>query len=145
MHSFYTRKTQPFAYGDHSIFTAEVASTVNESLLMQHLLAKETDAEMRKYLINYYIEEFRTTLFRQTMFAEFEMLTHKEIENGGVLTAKWLCDVYDDLNKKYFALLFRRTNISAMNGQEFRILQRLLCLSVCDGLSGCNGDFQDEF
>ncbi len=102
MHSFYTRKTQPFAYGDHSIFTAEVASTVNESLLMQHLLAKETDAEMRKYLINYYIEEFRTTLFRQTMFAEFEMLTHKEIENGGVLTAKWLCDVYDDLNKKYF-------------------------------------------
>ena len=102
MHSFYTRKTQPFAYGDHSIFTAEVASTVNESLLMQHLLAKETDAEMRKYLINYYIEEFRTTLFRQTMFAEFEMLTHKEIENGGVLTAQWLCDVYDDLNKKYF-------------------------------------------
>lgn len=102
MHSFYTRKTQPFAYGDHSIFTAEVASTVNESLLMQHLLEKETDAEMRKYLINYYIEEFRTTLFRQTMFAEFEMLTHKEIENGGVLTAKWLCDVYDDLNKKYF-------------------------------------------
>lgn len=102
MHSFYTRKTQPFAYGDHSIFTAEVASTVNESLLMQHLLKKETDAEMRKYLINYYIEEFRTTLFRQTMFAEFEMLTHKEIENGGVLTAKWLCDVYDDLNKKYF-------------------------------------------
>lgn len=102
MHSFYTRKTQPFAYGDHSIFTAEVASTVNESLLMQHLLAKETDAEMRKYLINYYIEEFRTTLFRQTMFAEFEMLTHKEIENGGVLTAKWLCDVYDELNKKYF-------------------------------------------
>ena len=102
MHSYYTRKTQPFAYGDHSIFTAEVASTVNESLLMQHLLAKETDAEMRKYLINYYIEEFRTTLFRQTMFAEFEMLTHKEIENGGVLTAKWLCDVYDELNKKYF-------------------------------------------
>ena len=102
MHSFYTRKTQPFAYGDHSIFTAEVASTVNESLLMQHLLAKETDAEMRKYLINYYIEEFRTTLFRQTMFAEFEMLTHREVENGGVLTAKWLCDVYDDLNKKYF-------------------------------------------
>ncbi len=102
MHSFYTRKTQPFAYGDHSIFTAEVASTVNESLLIQHLLEKETDAEMRKYLINYYIEEFRTTLFRQTMFAEFEMLTHKEIENGGVLTAKWLCDVYDDLNKKYF-------------------------------------------
>ena len=102
MHSFYTRKTQPFVYGDHSIFTAEVASTVNESLLMQHLLHKETDPEMRKYLINYYIEEFRTTLFRQTMFAEFEMLTHKEVENGGVLTAEWLCEVYEKLNKDYF-------------------------------------------
>lgn len=102
MHSFYTRKTQPFTYGDHSVFTAEVASTVNESLLMQHLLQKETDPEMRKYLVNYYIEEFRTTLFRQTMFAEFEMLTHKEVENGGVLTAEWLCEVYDKLNKDYF-------------------------------------------
>ena len=102
MHSYYTRKTQPYTYGDHSIFTAEVASTVNESLLMQHLLATETDPEMRKYLINYYIEEFRTTLFRQTMFAEFEMLTHREIENGGVLTAEWMCDIYNDLNKKYF-------------------------------------------
>lgn len=102
MHSYYTRKTQPFAYGDHSIFTAEVASTVNESLLMHHLLDSEKDTEMRKYLINYYIEEFRTTLFRQTMFAEFEMLTHKEIENGGVLTADRLCDVYDELNKQYF-------------------------------------------
>lgn len=102
MHSYYTRKTQPFAYGDHSIFTAEVASTVNESLLMHHLLDSETDTEMRKYLINYYIEEFRTTLFRQTMFAEFEMLTHREIENGGVLTAEWLCDVYDELNRQYF-------------------------------------------
>lgn len=102
MHSYYTRKTQPFAYGDHSIFTAEVASTVNESLLMHHLLDSEKDPDMRKYLINYYIEEFRTTLFRQTMFAEFEMLTHKEIENGGVLTAEWLCDVYDELNKQYF-------------------------------------------
>ena len=102
MHSFYTRKTQPFTYGDHSIFTAEVASTVNESLLMQYLLKTETDPEMRKYLINYYIEEFRTTLFRQTMFAEFEQLTHKEIENGGVLTAQWLSNEYDKLNKKYF-------------------------------------------
>ena len=72
MHSSYTRESQPFTYGDHSIFTAEVASTVNESLLMQHLLKKETDPDMRKYILNMYIEEFRTTLFRQTMFAEFE-------------------------------------------------------------------------
>lgn len=102
MHSYYTRKTQPYTYGDHSIFTAEVASTVNESLLIKHLLATETDTEMRKYLLNYYIEEFRTTLFRQTMFAEFELIAHEEIEKGGVLTAEWLCETYAKLNRDYF-------------------------------------------
>lgn len=102
MHSWYTRNNQPYTYGDYSIFTAEVASTVNEALLIKHLLGKETDPEMRKYLINHYIEGFRTTLFRQTMFAEFELMTHQEIENGGVLTAEFLCDRYDELNKKYF-------------------------------------------
>lgn len=102
MHSYYTRKTQPYTYGDHCIFTAEVASTVNESLLIQHLLKTEKDPEMRKYLINYYIEEFRTTLFRQTMFAEFELLAHEEIEKGGVLTAQWLNDTYEQLNTDYF-------------------------------------------
>ena len=102
MHSYYTRKTQPYTYGDHSIFTAEVASTVNESLLIQHLLKTEQDPEMRKYLINFYIEEFRTTLFRQTMFAEFELLAHEEIEKGGVLTPQWLNDSYEQLNSDYF-------------------------------------------
>lgn len=102
MNSLLTRETQPFTYGDHSIFTAEVASTVNESLLMKHLLNKETDKEMRKYLLNMYIEEFRTTLFRQTMFAEFEQLTHKFVEDGGSLTADWMCEEYDKLNNKYF-------------------------------------------
>lgn len=102
MHSYYTRKTQPYTYGDHSIFTAEVASTVNESLLIKHLLATEKDENMRKYLLNYYIEEFRTTLFRQTMFAEFELLAHEETEKGGVLTAAWLNDTYNKLNDMYF-------------------------------------------
>ena len=102
MHSSYTREHQPFTYGSHSIFTAEVASTVNESLLMQHLLSKETDPQMRKYLINLHIEAFRTTLFRQTMFAEFEALTHAYVEEGGSLTPQWLCEEYDKLNKAYF-------------------------------------------
>lgn len=102
MHSFYTRKKQPYIYGDHSIFTAEVASTVNENLLMKHLIAKETDPQMKKYLINYHIEEFRTTVFRQTMFAEFEHWTHKTLEEGGTLTAQSMCDYYNELNKKYF-------------------------------------------
>lgn len=102
MHSFYTRKTQPYTYGDHSIFTAEVASTVNESLLIKHLLKVEEDEQMKKYLLNYCIEGFRTTLFRQTMFAEFELLAHEEIEKGEVLTAAWLNETYNQLNKDYF-------------------------------------------
>lgn len=102
MNSFYTRNTQPFVYGGHSIFTAEVASTVNENLLMLDLIKKETDPTRKKYLLNLYIEEFRTTLFRQTMFAEFERETHHEVESGGVLTAEWLSETYLALNKKYF-------------------------------------------
>lgn len=102
MHSWYTRKNQPFTYGGHSIFTAEVASTVNEALLMHHLLNNCKDPEEKKYLLNLYIEEFRTTLFRQTMFAEFEKLTHEAVENGEVLTPEWLCDEYAKLNRKYF-------------------------------------------
>ncbi|MDY2959650.1 MAG: oligoendopeptidase F [Hornefia sp.] len=102
MNSYYTRKNQPFVYGDHSIFTAEVASTVNESLLMKHLLSGSKDKEMRKYILNMYIEAFRTTLFRQTMFAEFEHMTHKYVEEGGSLTAEWLNKTYDDLNTMYF-------------------------------------------
>ena len=102
MHSRYTREAQPYIYGGHSIFTAEVASTVNESLLMHHLLQTETDPEMQRYLLNMHLEEFRTTLFRQTMFAEFEDLTHKEIEAGGQLTADWMCEKYQELNDKYY-------------------------------------------
>ena len=102
MHSYFTRKSQPFVYGGHSIFTAEVASTVNESLLMHHLIGKCTDPEEKKYLLNLYIEEFRTTLFRQTMFAEFEKLTHEAVENGEVLTPEWLCEEYAKLNRKYY-------------------------------------------
>jgi len=102
MHSKYTRDAQPYIYGSHSIFTAETASTVNESLLMNYLLDKETKPQMRKYLLNMYLEEFRTTLFRQTMFAEFEDITHKAIEAGQVLTGDWMCDQYQALNDKYY-------------------------------------------
>ncbi len=102
MNSFYTRRTQPFCYGDHSIFTAEVASTVNESLLMRYLLDTEKDHDMHVYILNMYIEAFRTTLFRQTMFAEFEDLAHKYEAEGGSLTAQWLNSTYDELNTRYF-------------------------------------------
>ncbi len=102
MHSLYTRQAQPFIYGDYSIFVAEVASTVNECLLLRHLLKKEKDPTMRKFLLNRFIEEFRTTVFRQAMFAEFELLAHRHVESGEALTAEWLCEEYDKLNTLYF-------------------------------------------
>ncbi|MDR3225040.1 MAG: oligoendopeptidase F [Clostridiales Family XIII bacterium] len=102
MHSYFTRKTQPYRYGSHSIFTAEVASTVNESLLMNYLLDTRTGKTDRRYLTNMYLEEFRTTLFRQTMFAEFEKQTHEAVERGDVLTSDYLCECYAALNAKYF-------------------------------------------
>ena len=111
MHSRYTRDKQPYIYGSHSIFTAEVASTVNESLLMQHLLRTEDEKEMRKYLLNMHLEEFRTTLFRQTMFAEFEDITHKTIESGETLTAEWMCQQYEDLNAQYYGSAVEKDDV----------------------------------
>lgn len=102
MHSYYTRKEQPFIYGGHSIFTAEVASTVNETLLINYLLEQSESEEMKLYLINFYIDEFKSTLFRQTMFAEFEKYAHEIVEGGGSLTAEILNSKYDELNTAYF-------------------------------------------
>lgn len=111
MHSRYTRDEQPYIYGSHSIFTAEVASTVNESLLMQHLLRTKDEKEMRKYLLNMHLEEFRTTLFRQTMFAEFEDITHKAIKSGETLTAEWMCQQYEDLNAQYYGSAVEKDDV----------------------------------
>ena len=102
MHSWYTRQTQPYIYGDHSIFTAEVASTVNETLLIRYLMEHADNDEMLLYLVNFYIDEFKGTLFRQTMFAEFEKLTHEYIEAGGSLTSEWLNTEYGRLNTEYY-------------------------------------------
>ena len=102
MHSYYTRKNQPPVYGDYSIFVAEVASTVNESLLLNYLLENENDKTSKMYILNKFIEEFRATVFRQTMFAEFENWTHKYVEEGGSLTAERLCEEYEKLNSMYF-------------------------------------------
>lgn len=102
MHSYFTRKNQPYVYGGHSIFTAEVASTVNESLLIKYLLDQDLDKEMKMYLLNFYLEEFRGTLFRQTMFAEFEHMCHAFVESGGSLTPDWLNSQYEKLNVKYY-------------------------------------------
>lgn len=102
MHSYYTRTNQNYIYGDYTIFLAEVASTVNESLLMQYLLKTTTDKHFKEYLLNYFMEQFRGTLFRQTMFAEFEMITHEMVEKGEPLTVDSLSSIYKDLVLKYY-------------------------------------------
>ncbi len=102
LHSYYSNKTQPYTYANYQLFVAEVASTCNESLLIHHLLNKCTDKKERAYLINHFLDSFKGTIFRQTMFAEFERITHKMADNGEALTADKLCQIYYDLNKLYF-------------------------------------------
>ncbi|MGE5582422.1 MAG: oligoendopeptidase F [Bacillota bacterium] len=102
LHSYFSNHYQPYIYAGYRIFVAEVASTVNEALLMEHLLTKSTDKQEKLYLLNQYLEQFRTTVFRQTMFAEFEKLIHAEIEGGGALTTDWLSEQYLKLNEVYY-------------------------------------------
>ena len=102
LHSFYSHQDQPYIYAGYKIFVAEVASICNEMLLVQYLIGKAKDKEEKKYLINYLLEQFRTTLYRQTMFAEFEGIIHQKKGEGQTLTAKTLCDIYYELNTKYF-------------------------------------------
>lgn len=102
LHSYYTNMTQPYVYSEYKIFVAEVASTVNESLLMRYLLPRASSKQEKAYLLNHYLEEFRGTVFRQVMFAEFEKIIHEKVEQGEALNAQELSDIYYGLNKKYF-------------------------------------------
>ena len=101
MHSYYSNGNQPYQKAQYPIFLAEIASTCNEVLLIKHLL-KTAVGEERRYLLTYYLEMFRTTLFRQTMFAEFEKFTHESIENDLPLTYENLSEYYGKLNEKYY-------------------------------------------
>lgn len=102
MHSYLTRQNQPYPYASYSIFVAEVASTCNEELLFDHLLKTTEDAQKKIYLLNHWLDGFRSTVFRQTMFAEFEHIIHELDRNGEALTAERLTEIYYDLNKQYF-------------------------------------------
>ena len=102
LHSWHSDHKQPYLYAGYKIFVAEVASTCNEALLISDLLKRTNDQTERRYLINYFLDQFKGTMYRQTMFAEFEMLTHDIVSQGGVLTAEQLCELYLTLNKKYF-------------------------------------------
>ena len=102
MHSYYSKNNQPYLYSGYKIFVAEVASTLNELLLINYLLKNASSKEERVYLLNYYLEQFRTTVYRQTMFAEFEKICHEKVESGEPLTAEDFTNIYYDLNKQYY-------------------------------------------
>lgn len=102
MHSFYSAANQPYPTSDYVIFTAETASTTNEVLLIDYMLKKTTDKKEKLYLLNQYLENIRTTLYRQTMFAEFEKMIHEKSEQGETLTADMMESIYHELNVKYF-------------------------------------------
>ena len=102
LHSYFTAKNQPFIYANYKIFVAEVASTVNEAILMDYMIKNTHDPKVKMYFVNQYLEQFRGTVFRQTMFAEFEKITHELVEKGEALTADQLSSIYHDLNVKYY-------------------------------------------
>ena len=102
MHTYYSNETQPYTYAGYKIFVAEVASTCNEVILIDYLLKHSRSDEEKKYLYGHYLEQFKGTLFRQTMFAEFEMITHRMAQDGEVLNAESLCGTYKKFNEKYF-------------------------------------------
>ena len=102
LHTYFTKKNQPMVYADYSIFVAEVASTVNELLLLSYMIENTEDKTKRAYLMNHYLESFRTTVFRQAMFAEFELIINRHLQEGGALTADYLCGEYRKLNELYY-------------------------------------------
>ena len=102
IHSYYSKKNQPYIYSQYVLFCAEVASITNECLLIDYLIKNEKDKNKRLFLINQQLEGIRTTVFRQCMFAEFEKITHEDIENGKPFSPEDLCKIYHDLNVKYF-------------------------------------------
>ncbi len=102
IHSYHSDREQPYIYAGYKIFVAEVASTCNEALLIDYMLKQTEDKKEKAYLINHFLEKFKGTLYRQTMFAEFEMITHKMVEEGESLTAEALCKIYHDLNVAYY-------------------------------------------
>lgn len=102
VHTYLSNRAQPYAKSSYTIFLAEIASTVNEVLLLKYLLRTTKDQKLKAYLLNYYIEMFRTTLFRQTQFAEFEDTVHRRAESGEALTREYLCETYYKLNQEYY-------------------------------------------
>lgn len=121
LHSTFTRETQPYVYGDYSIFLAEIASTTNENIMTEALLNEVQDEKERFAILNHYLDGFRGTVFRQTQFAEFEHAIHQADQKGEVLTSEYLNQLYADLNEKYYGLSKKIIILFSMNGHVFLI------------------------
>jgi oligoendopeptidase F len=115
MHSYLTRKTQPYIYSDYAIFVAEVASTLNEALLLDYLLKVTTDKQKKLYLLNQYIDQIRGTLYIQSIFAEFEKTVHEKAEAGDALTADLFNQVTHDLYSHYYGSAFQMDSLYDIN------------------------------
>ena len=102
LHSWYSNHTQPFTYAEYRLFVAEVASTCNEALLIRYLLKHAKEKEEKIFLLNYFLDQFKGTVFRQTMFAEFEKRIHEKMAEEGTLTADGISELYLSINKEYF-------------------------------------------
>lgn len=120
VHSWYTRHNQPYVYGDYSIFVAEIASTTNENLLTDYLLRTQKDPAVQAYVLNYYLDGFKGTVYRQTQFAEFEHWLHQQDQHGLALTAEALNQQYAKLNAHYYQA-WCKIRKSPWNGHAFRI------------------------
>lgn len=116
IHSYLSHNSQPYIYSSYKIFVAEVASTVNETLLIKYLLNNSKDKTEQIYLLNYYLEQFRTTVYRQTLFAEFEKITHERVEAGNPMTADDFTEVFYNLNKLYYG---GACNVDEISGVEW--------------------------
>ncbi len=134
MHSYFTRKTQPYPYGNYTLFVAEVASTLNEALLTHYLLKTTEDRALRMYIINHALETYRTTLYRQTLFAEFERDAHARAEGGESLTPELLCQIFKGLNDQYYGARGHRRRVDRERvGAHPALLLVVLRLPVRDG------------
>jgi len=142
MQSYYVNRNEPYLYHDYPIFTAEVASTCNEAILMKQLLKNTTDPQEKMYLLNLYIQNIRTTFFRQVMFAEFELAIHNHIEEGGAFSSEYFRNTFSDIYKKYWGDELTVDELSGMLGMAiphfyspYYVYQYATCFAAAELMS----------
>jgi oligoendopeptidase F len=142
MQSLYVNQNEPYIYSDYSIFVAEVASTCDETILLKHLLQNAGSREEKMFLLNFYIQEIRTTFFRQVMFAEFELAIHTHMENGGAFSADYFRKTFSDIYRKYWGEALTIDDLSGMLGMivphfywQYYVYQYATCFAAAQLMS----------